>query len=112
MPHTPLGVDLTADIAMAKQVTELRKVTLALAKTDRAPNSLNVTGRIDMTKSNAWTGNLKITSDGLDVTPYYDLFVGKPTETKSSLPPRFFCKLWPVVPAPLICALVIRSPFI
>ena len=54
-----------------------RAVQVALAKTERAPNSLNVAGRIDMSKSNAWTGDLKVTSDGLDVTPYYDLFARK-----------------------------------
>ena len=91
VPHTPLGVDLSADVAKARQVTEIHNVTLALAKTERAPNSLNVSGRIDMSKSNAWTGNVKIASDGLDVTPYYDLFVGnkpKTTENKSALPPE------------------------
>ena len=44
-----------------------------------------------MSKSNAWTGNVKLTSDGLDVTPYYDLFVGnkpKPATDKPAAPPQ------------------------
>ncbi len=76
VPKTLLGLDAVADVINAKNVIDLRQVQLALAKTERAPNSLNVAGRIDMSKSNAWTGNLKITSDGLDLTPYYDLFAG------------------------------------
>lgn len=79
VPKTPLAVDLNADVAMVKQVIDLRGVQLALTKTERAPNSLNVAGRIDMSKSNAWKGNLKITSEGMDVTPYYDLFAKKQT---------------------------------
>lgn len=89
VPRTPLAVDITADVAKAGQAVDLRAVQLALTKTERAPNTLNVAGRVDMTKSNAWTGNVKITSDGLDVTPYYDLFADKkpkPETTTSSRP--------------------------
>ena len=83
VPRTPLGVDVVADVAMTKQVLELRTVQLALAKTERAPNSLNVAGRVDLSKTNAITGNVKITSDGLDVTPYYELFAKKSAVTNA-----------------------------
>ena len=83
VPRTPLGVDVVADVAMTKQVIELRTVQLALAKTERAPNSLNVAGRVDLSKSNAITGNVKLTSDGLDVTPYYELFAKKSAATSA-----------------------------
>ncbi len=76
IPKTPLGIDAVADVSNARNVIDLRQVRLALAKTERAPNSMDVAGRIDMSKSNAWTGNVKIASEGLDLTPYYDLFVG------------------------------------
>jgi hypothetical protein len=90
VPRTPLAVDLTADVAKAGQVADLRAVQVALTKTERAPNVLNLAGRVDMTKSDAWTGNMKITSDGLDVTPYYDIFAGnKPkTETTTGTKPQ------------------------
>ncbi len=77
VPHTPLAIDLTADVAMAKTVYDIKAVQLALTKTDRADNKLNVAGHFDLTKSNAWTGNVKVTSDGLDLTTYYDLFAKK-----------------------------------
>jgi hypothetical protein len=90
VPRTPLAVDLTADVAKAGQVADLRAVQVALTKTERAPNVLNLAGRVDMTKSDAWTGNMQITSDGLDVTPYYDIFAGnKPkTETTTGTKPQ------------------------
>jgi hypothetical protein len=77
VPKTPLAVDAVADISQTKGVLDLRKVQLALTKTERAPNALDVSGRLDLSKSNAWTGNMKVTSEGLDVTPYYDLFAKK-----------------------------------
>jgi hypothetical protein len=77
VPKTPLAADLNANITKANNVIDLKAVQLALTKTERAPNSLNVAGRIDMSKSNAWTGAVKITSEGLDVTPYYEIFAGK-----------------------------------
>ena len=88
VPKTPLAVDFNADVAMVKQVVDLRGAQLALTKTERAPNSLNVAGRIDMSKSNAWTGNLKVTSEGMDVTPYYDLFAKKQTNATASTRPE------------------------
>jgi len=77
VPRTPLALDANADVAMAKQVIDLRSVQLALTKTDRAPNSLNVAGHFDLTKSNAYTGNVKVSSDGLDLTHYYEIFAKK-----------------------------------
>ena len=85
--RTPLALDLTADVAKAGQVVDLRAVQLALTKTERAPNTLNVAGRVDMTKSNAMSGQLKITSPGLDVTPYYDLFADKKPKTETTTKP-------------------------
>jgi hypothetical protein len=81
VPKTPLGIEAIADVAQVKGVWDLKTVRLALAKTERAPNTLNLAGRVDMTKSNAWTGNLKVTSEGMDVTPYYDLFAKKSEKT-------------------------------
>lgn len=102
VPRTPLAVDLTADVAKAGQVVDLRAVQLALTKTERAPNSLNVAGRVGMTKSNAMSGQLKITSPGLDVTPYYDLFADKKPKTETTTKPATPTETKPEVePAPM-----------
>ncbi len=102
VPRTPLAVDLTADVAKAGQVVDLRAVQLALTKTERAPNTLNLAGRVDMTKSNAMSGQLKITSPGLDVTPYYDLFADKKPVTETTTKPAMPTETKPEVePAPM-----------
>ncbi|HMJ88550.1 MAG TPA: AsmA family protein [Candidatus Acidoferrum sp.] len=79
VPRTPLALDLTADAGMTKSVYDIKGIQLTLSKTERAANTLNVSGKLDMTKSNAWTGNVKINSEGLDLTTYYDLFSKKNT---------------------------------
>src|SRR4029078_10557211 len=54
---------------------------------------INLTGHLDMTQTNATQGNLKLASEGLDVTRYYDIFAGgtnadakKTTTAKTSQP--------------------------
>lgn len=77
-------VDLTADVAVHKQVTNLRQIQISLAPTSRATNQVSLTGQVDMTQTNALQGNLKLTAEALDFTAYYDLFAGgrKPEVTK------------------------------
>jgi hypothetical protein len=81
VPATPLEAKLVVDASVAKQVADVRQLQLTLTPTARAKNQFQLQGRVDMTKTNAWTGNLALTSDGLDLTTYYDLFAGtnKPT---------------------------------
>jgi hypothetical protein len=76
LPKTPLAAGLKLDGAMAKQVLDLRQLQLVLSPTSRATNQLQLAGKVDLSKSNAITGNLKLTADSLDLTPYYDLFAG------------------------------------
>ncbi len=76
VPATPLEVKLLADASWAKQVADVRQLQLTLTPTQRAKNQFQLQGRVDMSKSNAWQGNLTLSSDGLDVTSYYDLFEG------------------------------------
>lgn len=76
-PATPLALGATADLALNKQVTDLKLVQLALTPTARGTNVVQLTGRVDMTQSNAIQGNLKLSADSLDLTSYYDLFGGQ-----------------------------------
>src|SRR5204863_3533890 len=57
-----------------KQIAEIRQFLIALTPTARATNQIQLTGRIDMTQTNATQGNLKLIADSLDFTSYYDLF--------------------------------------
>ena len=89
VPATPLEARVQVDTSVAKQVAQVRQCQLTLTPTERAKNQLDLTGTVDFSKSNALTGNLKLASESLDVTRYYDLFAGKakPTETGTAPPP-------------------------
>ena len=75
-PATPLEARLQTDASLHKQVADIRQLQLTLTPTQRAKNVLDLTGQVDMTHTNAIQGQLKLASDGLDVTRYYDLFQG------------------------------------
>lgn len=71
---TPLEAKLQVDAGMAKRVADLRQLQITLTPTQRAKNELQLEGHFDMSKTNAITGNLKVSVDSLDLTSYYDLF--------------------------------------
>lgn len=86
-PATPLEAGLSLDTTLNKQVADIRVAQLRLSPTDLArTNAVNLTGRVDMTKTNAIQGNLKLTADTLDFTRYYDIFEPK-TSTASTTGP-------------------------
>ena len=74
---TPLEAGMLVDASYRKQVADIRQFQLTLTPTSRAANQLQLTGRVDMSKTNAIQGNLKLLSDALDLTSYYDLYVGQ-----------------------------------
>ena len=76
-PATPLEARFQADASLRKDVADVRQLQLTLTPTQRAKNELLLTGQIDMTNTNATQGQLKLSSDGLDLTSYYDLFAGE-----------------------------------
>ncbi len=88
-PKTPLAAGLLLDAALNKQIADLRQCQLSLTPTARATNSLQLTGRVDMSQTNATQGSLKLAADSLDLTSYYDLFGGqkKPEEKTPPSPP-------------------------
>ena len=93
IPPKPLEVKVQLDTALQKQVAEIKQAALMLTPTQRGKNELKLTGRVDMTRTNAYEGNLKLAAESLDFTTYYDLFAGgpkpeekKPATTGSSKP--------------------------
>jgi hypothetical protein len=70
----PLAARVKVDAAMARQIADLRKVEIALTPTERAKNEFQLQGRIDLSRSNYLSGDLKMAADSLDLTSYYDLF--------------------------------------
>lgn len=77
-PETPLEAKVQLDSSLNKQVLDLRQAQVTLTPTARAKNQLQLTGKLDMSKTNAIQGGLKVSAESLDVTPYYDLFAEKP----------------------------------
>ncbi len=76
LPATPLSIQVGLDGSLNQQILDLRQLQLTLTPTARAKNILQLSGRVDMSKTNVFSGNLKLAADSLDVTPYYDLFTG------------------------------------
>ncbi|MDB6033596.1 MAG: hypothetical protein JWM16_3934 [Verrucomicrobiales bacterium] len=75
-PIGPLEAKLSLDSSLQKQVLDLRKAQLTLTPTDRAKNQMQISGKVDMTQTNAIQGALKLVAESLDLTPYYDIVSG------------------------------------
>jgi hypothetical protein len=76
IPATPLEARIQLDTSLERQVLDLKQARLGLTPTQRAKNELNVSGRLDMSKTNALEGTIKVLADALDLTSYYDIFAG------------------------------------
>ncbi len=77
-PDAPLKLSLNADVAKAGSVIDLKGVRVQLPPTARAKNELRVTGKVDLTKPEAISGNVAIASDALDLTDLYAMATGGP----------------------------------
>jgi hypothetical protein len=75
-PATPLAAKLQIDTTLRKQAADIRQFQIGLTPTSRAQNKVQLHGQVDFSKTNAIQGNLKLSSDSLDLTSYYDLFAG------------------------------------
>jgi uncharacterized protein involved in outer membrane biogenesis len=76
-PATPLDAKMQVDVSLKKQVADVRQFQVTLTPTARATNQVQLSGQVDMSQTNAIQGNLKLVADSLDVTSYYDLFMGE-----------------------------------
>src|SRR5690348_12889365 len=75
-PATPLAAQLQVDTSLQKQSADIHQFQIALTPTDRAPNRVQLQGQVDYSQPKAVQGNLTLSSDGIDLTRYYDLFAG------------------------------------
>ena len=73
-PGKPLKANFVMDASVKNQIADVQQFQIGLSPTARAKNELTASGRIDMTRSNAFEGALKLAADSLDVTEYYNLF--------------------------------------
>lgn len=84
LPPNPLGAQFQVDGALQRQVLDLRQLRVALAPTALAKNELNAQGKIDLSRTNAATGQMSVTAESLDLTPFYDLLAGPSTTNAAS----------------------------
>ncbi|HEU6448558.1 MAG TPA: AsmA family protein [Verrucomicrobiae bacterium] len=88
IPATPLAANFQLDVAQKNKIATLNQVKIALTPTGRAKNELQLSGVIDLSKTNAMSGNLKLIADSLDVTRYYDLFAAKKSSPAATAAPQ------------------------
>ena len=86
-PAEPLEARLQVEADLNKQAADLRRFQITLTPTPRAQNQIQLQGQLDFSRTNATSGNLKLTADALDVTSYYDLFAGGKSESQPAAPP-------------------------
>lgn len=86
LPETPLFLQLVLDGGMAKQIVDVKQLMLSLSPTPRGKNQLVVTGRADLSNTNAYQANLKVSAESLDVTPFYDLFDSAQKKAEAAKP--------------------------
>ena len=79
-----LSADAQVDGALRNEVLDLRQFSLKLSPTQIAKNELEAKGRLDLKPINATPSQLSVTSESLDLTPYYEMFSGPETATASS----------------------------
>ncbi|HWN96387.1 MAG TPA: AsmA family protein [Methylomirabilota bacterium] len=77
LPAEPVSASLQLDGSLAKHVATIRALQLQLSPTTRANNLLSMTGRVDMARSNALEGDVFLSAESLDMTPFYDMFANR-----------------------------------
>jgi hypothetical protein len=85
-PATPLETQLKIDTSLQKQSADIHQFQIGLTPTDRARNRIQLQGHVDFSKPKAIQGNLNLSSDGLDLTLYYDLFAGGAKASGKAVP--------------------------
>jgi hypothetical protein len=86
-PGSPLAAKFQVDASLQNKIAEVRQFQLNLTPTAQAANQLTLTGTVDMSQTNAIQGNLKLVSEAMDVTPYYDLLENKSKTTTTAASP-------------------------
>lgn len=73
----PLEARLKAEVGWLNDVAELKRVEVGLSPSAKATNNLAVlTGRLDLSDTNGVQGKLKASAQTLDITRYYDVYMG------------------------------------
>lgn len=85
VPNTPFALGVNLDVSRRASVVDLKNLSLDLGKTALAGNRLVLQGSVDLATNAPAQGTanrLSIRSDGLDLTPLYNLLAG-PAKTNA-----------------------------
>jgi hypothetical protein len=87
-PTLPLSAGLQVDGSVAQKLLALRQLRLSLTETPRGRNQIELRGQLNLANSNAVMGNLLLSAQSLDLTPYYDVFArgAKPAVPAAAAP--------------------------
>jgi hypothetical protein len=85
-PATPLAARLQVDTALQNQSADINQIQISLTPTDRATNQIQLQGQVNFSQPKAIQGSLAVSSEALDLTPYYDLFAGKARTSGNTAP--------------------------
>jgi len=85
---TNLGANAAFEVAMpSTNVIDVKQFALTVSPTARVKtNSLTFSGKVDLSRSNAIEGALKLTSQAFDLTPWMDLASGEPAPAARTTP--------------------------
>ncbi|MFZ9856602.1 MAG: AsmA-like C-terminal region-containing protein, partial [Limisphaerales bacterium] len=86
LPRTPLALGVDLDGLLRGQTVTVSKLVLDLGSTPRASNRIEATALVDLSPKKAEPSRVKITSDGIDLDPIYDLFMGGRTTAAKESP--------------------------
>ncbi|MGV3775026.1 MAG: AsmA family protein [Verrucomicrobiales bacterium] len=84
LPKDPLAVKMSFDGGKKDTIINIRELIIGLTPTDRARNELKMVATLDMNKAHPKPSSLALTSEGLDVTAYYNIFSGNTVVTNAS----------------------------
>ena len=73
---SPVAVSAQLDAALGTNILDLKKLLVTLEPTPRASNTVQMQGRLDLSRTNAFSGQFTLASEALDLTPWYDQFSG------------------------------------
>ncbi len=88
LPGTPLSFGIDLDGSHRGQTLTINRLLLDLGSTPRASNRIEATALLDLSPQKPQPSRVRITSDGIDLDPLYDLLMGaRPAARKDSTAP-------------------------
>ena len=85
---TNLGANAAFEVVMpSTNFIDVKQFTLTVSPTARVKtNALTFSGKVDLSRTNAIEGALKLTSEAFDLTPWMDLAAGQPAPAARTTP--------------------------